>query len=1056
MLNFKTSIIMNMHSCCKVAGGAAFLMMLAVTPLPVMANGPTVESVAGMQQGGKVTGVVKDAKTGEALIGVSVIVTDSDGTQGAVTDVDGKFTLNVPVGTSLTVSYIGYQSKEVKAGANMNIKLEEDSEVLDEVVVVGYGTQKKVNLSGSVASVNVEEALQGRPITNISQVLAGAAAGVQITSGTNRPGSEEATIKVRGQGTLNTSSPLIIIDGVEASINSVNPQDIASVSVLKDAASSAIYGSRAANGVILITTKQGEAGSFKIDYNGYVSFDAVRIPDTMRPVSNYADYMELMNEGLRNSGMAEVFSQEAIDTWRNDNGQNPYLYPNTDWMEEVFRSSVSTNHILTARGGSEKIKYYASVGYMNNPGVMENTGTERYNGRLNVEAQVKPWLTIGTQLSGFISNTEVGQEDKVWDFAKDASPGMLYRLPDGRYGTQANPEDGIGNNPLSTLNSRAGNTRRENVRTRFFATIKPLKNVTVNASYTYHGSHQEEETKPVFFDTWDYATNTIVSEGKGQTSIRNYAKRTERNFWDVTINYDNRFTKDRLGLKVLLGTSAEQYISKNFSATRQDLIDESMDVIDGANGDASASGNRTEWAMHSYFGRINLDLDNKYLLEANLRADGSSRFADGNRWGYFPSFSAAWRMDQEPFMAGWVEKGLSNLKIRASYGSLGNNSIDNYETLSMYDQANYVLNNSVATGLAILALANRNLTWESTYVTNVGVDFGLFDGKLNGTLEYFHKKTKDILIDLPAPDVHGTATIPTQNSAQVSNKGVEFSLGWNDQVGDFSYYVNGNLTYVKNNVDKYKGKGVEGREISGSTVLWEGHSINSHYLLVVDRIIQTDEDLQLVQDMIDNAPVDENGKKKNPFSAYGTPEKGDFLYKDINGDGLVNADDRTIVSDGSNPKFYFGLNLGASWKGFDFSALIQGVSGGKSYWNYNGYNTPNVVYRRQINKDLSDRRWYEGRTDATAPRLLSVTDTRNTQASDFYLMDNSYVKIRNIQLGYTFPKKLMDPLKIERLRIYGSLENFFTFTDYRGLDPEVSGLGYPTMKEAVIGINLTF
>ena len=1048
-----------MHSYCKVAGGAAFLMMLAAMPLPIMANSPTVENVSGMQQSEKVTGVVKDAKTGEALIGVSVIVTDSDGTQGAVTDIDGKFTLNVPVGTSLTVSYIGYQSKEVKASVDMNITLEEDSEVLDEVVVVGYGTQKKVNLSGSVASVDMDKAMEGRPITDISQALAGVAAGVQITSGTNRPGSESATIMVRGQGTLNSSSPLIIIDGVEAGINSVNPQDIASVSVLKDAASSAIYGSRAANGVILITTKKGETGSFKVDYNGYVSFESVRIPDSMRPVSNYADYMELMNEGMLNSGMNTLYSQESINAWQNDAGKNPLQYPNTDWMEEVFRSTVAQNHVLSVSGGTENLKFYGSMGYMKNPGVMENTGTERYNARFNVEINVKPWLTLGTQLSGYVSNSDLGDIDNVFAYGKDTTPAVVFRAPDGRYGTSSNmDEEGAGGNLLATLNRVSGNNRRENIKARFYGTIKPLKGLSITASYTYHSTHESEESKPVFIDRWNFRTNTMAVSGVSKSSIKNNYLRTERNFWDVVANYEHRWFDNRFGFKAMAGASAEQYYKKNSNASKDDMIDIDLGTIfDAANGAASASGTSNSWAMNSFFGRINLDWKDKYLLELNLRSDGSSRFADGHRWGYFPSFSAAWRMEQERFMENLVNKGLTNLKLRVSYGSLGNNSVGNYEALSVYSQSNYVLGNAVVTGLAIKALANRNLTWESTYVTNVGVDFGLFKGKLNGTLEFFHKKTTDILIDLPAPDVHGTATLPTQNSAQVSNKGVELSLGWNDKIGSFSYYINGNMTYVKNNVDKYKGKSVDGREIDGTTLLWEGHPINCHYLLEIDRIIQTDEDLALVQKMIDNAPIDtETGEKKNPFAAYGRPEKGDILYKDVNNDGLINADDRTIVSDGKNPKFYWGLNLGGSWKGFDFSALIQGVQGGKSYWKFNGYNTPTVQAEDAINREIAEGRWYEGRTDATYPRLLNVSDTRNTQSSTLFLYDNSYVKIRNIQLGYTFPKKLMAPLKIERFRVYGSLENFFTFTDYKGLDPEVSGLDYPTMKQAVIGINLTF
>ena len=1050
---------MNAHKLMKRTRLVSLMAIILGIPFPLMAtdfNQSSGGEAFVASQSNKISGTIKDSQ-GEPIIGASIIEVGT--TNGTITDYDGKFTLTTS-GKDLRISYIGYITQTIKThgAGKYDIVLKEDNKTLDEVVVVGYGTQKKVNLSGSVSSVDVGKLTESRPIVNVSQALAGMAAGVQVTSGNNRPGDDNASILVRGQGTLNNSSPLIIIDGVEAGINTVNPQDIASMSILKDAASASIYGSRAANGVILITTKKGEAGSLKIDYNGYVSFESIR--KTLTPVSNYANYMGLVNEGLSNSGLSTVFSQTSIDAWRNDAGKNPTLYPNTDWIDETFKNSTSTNHIISLSGGSDKIKVYGSFGYMDNPGVMENTGTTKYNGRFNMEANVKPWLTVGMQLSGYVSNSDPANTDNVFTYASATTPGMVFRAPDGRYGAMNNLEDdaqAANNNPLWRLNSTTGNTRNDNVRARFTGTFKPFKNFSINASYSYEGLNQLKETKPVFIDLWDFQTESVTKSGVTKSSVYNYNYKLERDFWDITANYENRFFQKNLGLKAMVGASSEQYWTKNFSATKYDMIDTSLDVIDAATGDASASGNKTDWAMNSYFGRINLDWNNKYLLEFNLRTDGSSRFAKGNRWGWFPSFSAAWRLDQENFMKNLVDKGLSNLKLRASYGTLGNNAVANYAAISVYGQSNYVLNNSLATGLAQLALANHNLSWESTYVADAGIDFGFLNGKLTGTIDYFNKKTKNILINLPAPDVHGTATIPTQNSAQVTNKGLEFSMGWNDKIGDFSYSVSGNFTYVTNNVDKYKGKGVDGRTISGSTLIWEGHPINAHYLLIADRIIQTDKDLELVQKMIDNAPVDATtGKQVNPFSAYGTPKKGDYLYRDANGDGIINSDDRVVCSDGTNPKFYYGLNLSVAWKGIDFSALIQGVGDVKEYSNVAAYNTPTVRYGYQINKEIVDGRWYEGRTDATYPRLLSYTDTRNTQASTAYLQSKAYMKIRNIQLGYTIPKSITNMMQIDRLRVYGSLENFFTFTSYKGFDPEVSGLDYPTTKQAVVGINVTF
>ena len=386
----------------------------------------------------------------------------------------------------------------------------------------------------------------------------------------------------------------------------------------------------------------------------------------------------------------------------------------------------------------------------------------------------------------------------------------------------------------------------------------------------------------------------------------------------------------------------------------------------------------------------------------------------------------------------------------------------NYDALALYANKNddgafnYSLNNLVALGLAQARIANPNLTWESTYMTNVGIDFGLFNNRLTGTMDYFHKKTKDILINLPAPAVHGIASIPKQNSAEVLNQGVELTLGWQEKIGDFSYSVNGNFTYVKNEVTKYKGKDKGGITYSGANIIWEGHAINSQYLLRCDRIIQTDEDLALVQQMIDNAPV-VDGKKVDPFAAFGTPQKGDLLYKDINQDGIIDMDDREIVSDGPNPKFQFGLNLNASYKGIDFAMLLQGQAGAKIYWQNDLANTPSVRHGYQLNKEVADGRWYEGRTDATYPRLLEYQDQRNKQMSDFYLENLAYLKIRNIQLGYTLPAKLTKKISLERLRFYGSLENFFTFTSFRGFDPEIGGsIDYPAMKNVVFGINLSF
>lgn len=1042
--------------------GSSLLLVVAgnVYADPKMSSNTEVAMRLEIQSQKKVTGVITDKKTGEPIIGANVIVKGVS--VGTTTDIDGNYSLEVDDNAMLQVSYIGYKSKEIPVkGKNViHVVLEEDSETLDEVVVVAYGAQKKVNLSGSVSSVNMSELTESRPITNLSNGLAGMAAGVQVTSANNRPGSDDATILVRGQGTLNNSSPLVIIDGVESSINSVNPQDVESMSILKDAASASIYGSRAANGVILITTKKGKEGTMKLDYNGYVSFTSAE--QRINMVTNYADFMELVNEGSLNSNPESKprFTQDIIDLWRQNEGGDPLLYPNTDRMDEVLRTSVSTNHVLSASGATDKISYYTSFGYTKNPGVMENSGHERFNMRANVEGKIRPWLTIGTNLSGYYAKTEIGTDkvSRLFTYSGFGSPGIVLRHPDGRYGAINNYEDDQqGDNPLADLNNLDGDIKTRNLKARFYTSISPVKGLNISASYTYDFYDKEKWEKPIFFDKWNFLTETIVVPGKGQSYITNYNQKRDRSFMDAVVNYENTLFNGKLNYTIMAGASQEQFKQHYFQAKRMDLIDLGLGVQGGAVGDMTTEGIvEKEWAMRSFFGRLNLGWDNKYLLEVNFRGDGSSRFLKDRRWGYFPSVSAAWRIDQEAFMEN-TRNYLDNLKLRISYGSLGNNDLGDYKdgnmgdfsAIATYGATNYILNNALQMGLSQTAISNAMLTWETTYVTNVGADFGFLNNRLNGTLDYYKKRTEDILIQLPAPGVHGTSSIPRQNSAEVTNSGIEITLGWQDRINDFSYFVNGNFSYNKNEVTKFKG---EDYDLKDNGIIKEGLPIQAQYVRIVDRLVQTQADLDYVQSIVDNA-VDKEGNKVNPFASTKRPELGDLLYKDLNGDGVINDNDRTVVGNGPNPKFTLGLNLGASYKGIDISVLLQGSLGVKMYWLDN-YFRPQVG--RGINKDIADGRWYPGRTDATYPRLLDLADTRNILVSDFWLQNKSYLKIRNIQLGYTLPKTWMHKIQLERIRVYGSLENFFTFTSYQGMDPEVSGASYPTMRQAVIGLNVTF
>lgn len=1006
-----------------------------------------------------ISGIVAEV-SGEPIIGANV-VEQSTG-NGTITDLDGKFTLSVAPNATIVISYIGYVDQLVPVGnkTSFKITLKEDSQSLDEVVVVGYGTQKKVNLSGSVASVNISELTDSRPITNVSSALYGTAPGVYVNSSNNRPSNQgDATILVRGQGTLNNSSPLVIVDGVESSMNSVNPQDIATISILKDAASSAIYGSRAANGVILITTKAGSTGAMKIEYNGYVSFETLNKPFDL--VTNYADYMGYLNEGLLNSNKPRQFSDEVIALWRShENDADKTKYPNTD-IFDVYKTGVSHQHNISASGGTEKLTFFTSFNYLDNPGILENTGYKRYSFRSNLDAKLKDWIKIGTNLSAYTSNASI-VSDQLDDFYKFAmaggNPGIALLDDQNRLGINANGEDdpqNATNNPYSRLRDRVGDINIYNLKARFYGTLFLAKGLSVQASYSYEFWNETKTSKPNFVPMWNFQTGEQYTEGKTKTSIMNRDEKRFRNQGDIVALYENRFADDRLSLNLMVGASQEQFRREYHQVTRNDLLDPSLWAIDGAIGESSSGGNIVEWAMQSYFGRINLGWEDKYLFEANLRRDGSSRFLKNNRWGVFPSFSVAWRVSEEDFMKSvdWLD----NLKIRASYGSLGNNSLGkdkdldgNYSALSTYAQSNYVLGNNVVMGLSQTALANAMLTWEKVNMTNIGVDFNVLGNRLGGSLEYFNRYTKDILIDLPAPLVHGNATLPRQNAAEVSNKGVEVSLTWNDRVGkDFRYNVGFNVTHIKNNVEKFRGK-VMSFDSSNSTMILEGHSINTLYALEVDRIVSTQADMDHIQSLIDNA---EPGKVVFPF---GRPQMGDILYKDNSGDGIINNEDRVPIGSGNTPKWTYGFSLGASWNGFDFSMLMQGVAGIKDIY-YSNLNRSTVRMGYQLNQEIIDGRWYEGRTTpANYPRLLDFGDTRNEQMSTLWIAKKDYLKIRNIQLGYTLPTKWTQIVNVDKVRVYGSLENFFTFTNWKGYDPEISGITYPTMREAVIGLSVSF
>lgn len=840
-------------------------------------------------------------------------------------------------------------------------------------------------------------------------------------------------------------------------ISDINPQDIESISILKDAASAAIYGSRAANGVILVTTRQGAERAPRVTYSGNVSFETVA--KRLNLVTDYADFMEIQNAGLIANGQAPRFSQGKIDEWRNDGGKNPTVYPNTDWQDHIYRNpSVVQNHNLSITGGSRRVRYNITLGYVNNPGMIYYTDYQRYQLRSNLEVKIKPWLSVGTNIFGYIDknnpsseNAAAGGDVIFGSGAFNTVPGMtLYDPATGLYGGVQNPEEeNVSNfNPYRRQwfydTKYPTKTKRSVIKLN--ARLTPVKGLTIQGSFAYNYWERNIEHHLTDRNLYRFTLDgpVLLREGKVRTYIRRYNYKNTYRSSEVTANYD--FSVSRLQASVLAGMSQEYNKYDTDFFIKYDLVDPSLGAIDAGTTNGNITGNYNEWAMRSYFGRINLNWDNRYLLEANLRADGSSKFAPDKRWGYFPSVSVGWRVSQEKFMeasAGWLDQ----LKLRASYGSLGNNATTSYYMYqSLFATANYILNGNITGGLAQTVLANPDLTWEKTYMTNIGLDFALFNSRLTGTIDLYNKNTKGILISLPAPLEHGTSTVPNQNAGEVNNKGFEVDLHWNDRIGKVSYNIGVNLGFVNNKVTKFQG---DVASINDVYKTQEGKPINQLYVITVDRIVRDQADLDYVQSLVD----------KNPdyFATYQRPELGDFLFRDANGDGKLDTNDRVEIGHGTVPRLSYGANLGASWNNFDFNILFQGVGNHQVYYNNQAFRFVTVMGQSLI-KDITDNAWTpENPYNSKYPILRNNANSKNNVASDAFVHNAAYLRCKNIQLGYTIPSDITKKFFVESLKVYASIDNLFTITKFPGLDPEVgANVGYPTVRQYSIGLNISF
>lgn len=1060
-----------------------------------------------VQQDNKITGTVLDP-TGMPVIGANIMIKGT--TNGTITDMDGKFSLDVPKGATLVVTYVGYTNQEISVGnqKKLSITLREDSEALDELVVVGYSTQKKVNLTGSVSTVSFDDKLTSRPVTDVSQMLNGASPGLQIMQSSGEPNAESFSYNIRGVGTLNSSSPLILVDGMEQSISMVNPSDIASVSILKDAASCAIYGNRGANGVILITTKSGSDGKISISYDGTVSYnEPFKIIHT---ISDYVPYMKLMNESANNLGNSDIFSQSSIDLWEAANADpngtsasgypNYVAYPNTDWWDEIYTKQWMQKHSISLNGKEKKTGYSMSFSYIDNPGVVKKTGYQRYMGRVNLYSDITDWLRVGTRTWGNVTDRDVSSSGSGF-FNSINTMKMLpctYPYYDGKYGAPEGPEDDPqSHNPLWDMAVSDGHDKYTQLYTGMYAQVKFLKHFTYNFDFYYKDLRREKKTVDTSIGKYSFLKGAYSTGAADPSTLYTYMYYTRENTTKLNhlLNYNQSFGGH--DVSAMIGYEEQTYKYRVTDVSKLGLTDAGVNDLDAATTPYSTSGYGTEYTARSVFGRMNYAYKGKYLFEFNLRYDGSSRFAPDYRWGAFPSFSAGWRMSEEAWLnsVDW----LSNLKLRASWGKLGNNSIGNYDWQSVYSSANYSTGQAITSGIAITSIANAALTWEETAVTNVGIDYGFFDNRLSGNIDIYNKLTSGILYTPDMFMVMGTATAPKENIAEVTNRGVEFELGWQDQIGEnFSYSIRGQFSFNKNFVSKYKGKLERGWNAdhteystnigdvsTGSTTrVIEGHTINEFYLPNVykgngsyfnadgsvnvnggpkDGMIRTENDMKWLQAMVDA------GHSFQPYNniAQNALWYGEYIYADANGDGIYgNSYDSEFQGTSTAPKYNFGLYASANWKDFDFSMTWGGAAGFSIYYYSTSRNSSETTYGYAIPDAVAEDHYFfdpanpsDPRTNTTSkqPRLVNLSGAQSSANSSLHLEKGNFAKLRNLTLGYTLPRELSKKFFVERLRVYVSGENLFAITGFSGQDPEMrTTVGYSTMRQYAFGINVSF
>lgn len=990
-----------------------------------------------------IKGKVTDALSREPLPGVNVFIKGT--TTGTITDVDGNYNITIPDEQAVLVfSFVGYHNEEIQVENKevIDILLSPSIESLEEVVVVGYGSQKKVNLTGSVSSITSQEITQ-RPVPNSINLIQGKMSGVQIIQGTGQPGKENTKVSIRGMGSYGaSSSPLILIDGIVGDLSYINPQDIESITVLKDAASAAIYGARAANGVILVTTKKGKVESLKFSYsNNFAIHEATRLPEL---IYNSVETMEMWNKAAIHSSNAIRFTDEEIEAYRQGQYTNPLQYPNYNWIENTFKKGFVQTHHFGLNGGSENVIYNTSFSMVDQDGILPGHSFKRYTANLNLTVKLNERIELSTGL--LLSQREIREPS----FSNDSFVLMVFGqtglqmpyLPDGsgRYTARAYPKLWQNRNPVAVANEWKKTYNHFDIRPQVNLKVDILDGLTWNTkgAINYEPSYEKLHVYPL--DSYYYQKINADDEDYRWANNQwpKYQGVTKDNYYSMlttlfsTLEYNK--TMGMHSFKLLGGYSQEYQYYEELGAYRSEYPTNTLSEIDvGSTEIQSNNGTANEWALQSFFGRLNYSFNDKYLAEANLRYDGTSRISKQNRWGIFPSFSAGWRISNENFLknAYWMD----NLKMRVSYGQLGNQEIGLYPYQRVLDLTYYSFGSTTEQGVYVTDLTDQSLKWETTNIFDIGLDFSMKRGLFSLVIDWYNKITDDILYKQKIPESVGL-NAPTVNYGSMQNKGLDFEIGHRYQIGDFKWEITGLFSTYRNKVLKLLSTSYSDND---TRINQEGLPWGSYYLYEWIGVFQSEEE-------IENSPV-------QPYS----PQPGDLKFKDQNGDNIIDGDDRKVF-DGAHSKYSYSLRSRVEWKNFDLSVFFQGDKGRKLYvinWGISPFTqggAPPVKWRNAWSEDNPTNEMPALYVEGYAPN----TSLRNT----FNLQDATYFRIKNINIGYTIPKPVCERLKLDYIRVYFSGDNLLTITDYEGLDPERSGntnfAQYPQVRILSVGMNVNF